>query len=140
MKRIGALAFSAVMILLMLTACAKSEFGLSDNTEKLMTITAQNAGKDMFFGVGSLVVEDGEEIVITSDLKKGAVRVELTGMPEEQNIDKIPDLDGPASFTADVRGSGETTGTVLPAASYFLKAVCLERATGTVRVEVKPVE
>ena len=40
-----------VLSMLVLTACGKSEFGLSENTEKKMTITAENADKDAFFMV-----------------------------------------------------------------------------------------
>ena len=81
-----------VLSMLVLTACGKSEFGLSENTEKKMTITAENADKDAFFMVGSLEVADGEQIAITSNLTKGSVRVEIIGMPAEQSIDQIPDL------------------------------------------------
>ena len=128
-----------VVLVLMLTACGKSEFGLSENTEKLMTITAEKADKDAFFLVGSLEVADGEQIEITSDLSKGTIRVEIIGAPAEQSIDEIPEMDGDATITADLSGTDGTSGTV-PAGSYMLKATCLEKATGTIRIEVKPAQ
>ena len=127
-----------VLSMLVLTACGKSEFGLSENTEKKMTITAENADKDAFFMVGSLEVADGEPIAITSNLTKGSVRVEIVGTPEEQSIDQIPDMNAEATLTADLKSTDSVSGTV-EAGTYMLKATCLEKATGTVLVEVSPV-
>ena len=127
-----------VLSMLVLTACGKSEFGLSENTEKKMTITAENADKDAFFMVGSLEVADGEQIAITSNLTKGSVRVEIIGTPEEQSIDQIPDMNAEATLTADLKSTDSVSGTV-ETGTYMLKATCLEKATGTVLVEVTPV-
>ena len=127
-----------VLSMLVLTACGKSEFGLSENTEKKMTITAENADKDAFFMVGSLEVADGEQIAITSNLTKGSVRVEIVGTPEEQSIDQIPDMNAEATLTADLKSTDSVSGTV-ETGTYMLKATCLEKATGTVLVEVTPV-
>ena len=127
-----------VLSMLVLTACGKSEFGVSENTEKKMTITAENADKDAFFMVGSLEVADGEQIAITSNLTKGSVRVEIVGTPEEQSIDQIPDMNAEATLTADLKSTDSVSGTV-ETGTYMLKATCLEKATGTVLVEVTPV-
>ncbi len=129
--------FIILLALLTLTACGKSEFGLTENTGKQMTITAQNADRDAFFMVGSLDVAEGEQIVITASLTKGSIRVEIVGAAEDQSIHELPATDGEAIFTADLEGGEETAGTV-PAGTYFLRAACLERATGTIQIEVKP--
>ena len=129
----------ASLLLLLLAACGKSAFGISENTEKQMTLTAENAAKDAFFMAGSLEVDEKEEIVITSALKKGSIRVEIVAMPEEQSIDTLPSLEAEALLTADLHGTEEVTGT-LPAGNYQLRAACLEKATGTVQIEVKPAE
>ena len=134
--------FFAVMLLLalsalLLAACGKSEFGLTENTEKRMIVTAENADKDAFFMVGSLEAEDGEEIAISAQLTKGTVRVEIIGTPAEQSIDGLPEPDGEAALTANLSGTDGISGTV-PAGSYLLKATCLEKATGTIQIEVKP--
>ena len=139
MKTIRTSVFIIVLALAMLTltACGKSEFGVSENTGKQMTITAQKADRDAFFMVGVLEVDDGEQIVITSSLTKGAIRVEIVGETEEQSIDELPDMDGEAIITADLKSTDGASGTV-PAGSYMLRATCLEKATGTVQIEVKP--
>ena len=122
---------------LLLTACGKSEFGMAENTAKRMTIAADNADKKDFFMVGSLEVEDGEQIVVTSNLKKGSIRVELIGTPAEQSIDQLPEMNGEATLTAELTGTDGVSGTV-PAGSYLLRATCLEKASGTVEIEVQP--
>ena len=80
-----------LILMLTLTACGKSEFGVSENTGKQMTVIAQNADKDAFFMVGALDVADGEQIVIAASLTKGSVRVEIVSAAEEQSIDELPD-------------------------------------------------
>ena len=131
------LVIGLTLLVLTLTACGKSEFGVTDNTGKMMMITAENASRDAFFLVGSLDVADEEQIVITSNLTKGSVRVEIVTTAEEQSIDKLPDMNGEAIISADVTGTEEVSGTV-PAGRYMLRATCLEKATGTIKVEVKP--
>ena len=138
MKNKSIVLIMILALMLTLTASGKSEFGLSENTEKKMTITAENADKDAFFMVGSLEVADGEQITITSSLTKGSVRVEIVGTPEEQSIDQIPDMNAEATLAADLKGTDSVSGTV-EAGTYMLKATCLEKATGTVLVEVSPV-
>ena len=139
MKRIKTFAgiFALLLAALLLMACGKSEFGMAENTAKRMTIAADNADKKDFFMVGSLEVEDGEQIVVTSNLKKGSIRVELVGTPAEQSIDQLPEMNGEATLTAELTGTDGVSGTV-PAGSYLLRATCLEKASGTVEIEVQP--
>ena len=141
MKRVQIM--SAVIALalpaLMLTACGQSTFAVTENTEKRMVITAEKAGKDNFFMVGTLEAGEGEQIVVTSNLSKGKVRVEIIGVTGGQDIDTPPaPMSGEAILTADASGSESTSGAV-PAGNYMLKATCLEKATGTIDIDVKPV-
>ena len=85
----------------LLAGCGKSEFGMSENSEKRMVITAENADKDSFFAVGTLYVEEGEQVEITADLSKGAVRVELFSAPTEGSKDELPKMDGTATITVN---------------------------------------
>ena len=80
----------------------KSEFGVTENSWKHMTLTAQNADKDAFVMVGSLDVTDGEQIEITASLTKGSVKVEIVRSPDNQSIDEIPEMDGKAIITANL--------------------------------------
>ena len=104
-----------------------------------MTITAQNADKDAFFMVGSLDVADGEQIDISANLTKGSVRVEIVRSSDSQGIDGIPEMDGAAIISADLVRTDGASGTV-PAGTYLLRAACLEKATGTIQIDVTPVE
>ena len=61
MRRINII-ITVLALMLTLTACGKSEFGVTENSWKHMTLTAQNADKDAFVMVGSLDVADGEQI------------------------------------------------------------------------------
>ena len=135
----GSMIIAILILMLTLTACGKSEFGVTENTGKKMTVTAQNADKDAFFMVGSLDVAEGEQIVITSKLTKGSVRVEIVAASEEQSIDKLPDMNGEAIVPADLESGDSVSGTVATG-SYYLRAACLEKATGTILIEVKPAD
>ena len=138
-RKIFAAILAGILSLLMLTACGKSQFGLTENTEKRMVITAERAAKDDFFLVGSLKVDEGEQITISSDLEKGSVRVEIFRWGEEQDADTLPETGGEATLTANLHAADGASGTVEPG-NYSLKAVCLEMATGTVTIEVVPAE
>lgn len=138
MKRMKSFNITVLTLLvLILTACGKAEFGVTENTGKLITITADRADKDAFFMVGSLEVADGEQIIITSELTKGSIRVEIVEALEEQNTNKLPEMDAEVIISANVTRNDGASGTV-PSGSYLLKANCLEKATGTVQIEVKP--
>ena len=132
-----AVILALLLSMLMLTACGTSEFGVTENTGKRMTITAENAEKDAFFMVGALEVEEEEQIVIASDLTKGSVRVEIVEAPEGESVEELTAADGDAILTANLKTTEGASGTV-PAGSYLVKATCLERATGTVQIEVQP--
>ena len=62
MKKIRLIMTGTIFILaaLLMTACGKSEFGVTENTGKQMKIVAENADKEAFFMVGSLEVEEGD--------------------------------------------------------------------------------
>ena len=139
MRKTDIFAVAVVLVLstLMLTACGKQEFGATENTGRRMTITAEKADVGAFIMTGVLEVGDGEKIAITSDLTKGSVRVEIYDAPEEKSPDEMPVVDGEAIITANVAATDAVSGTV-PAGDYLVKAICLEKATGIVQVEVKP--
>ena len=139
MKRICALTAAAAMVLsaALFAGCGKSEFTANDFTEKEMVIIAENAAKDSMFEVGTLTVEEGEKISMTADLKKGEILVEIIEEPENQSIDELPDLDRDPILSSKMKNSDAVSGG-MPAGSYSVRATCLEKATGTIVVEVVP--
>ena len=138
MKRTAIIVGTVVLTLMILTACGKREFGgAPDASGKSFLITAENADKGSFFMSGSLEVEDGEQIVFTSDLTKGTIGIDLIREPEEQSIDKLPDYDGAESYNYELGGT-DSTSDMIPAGSYIVKATCLKKASGNIQIDVKP--
>ena len=137
MKRIFALVAALAVLTMALTACGKSEFGVTENTEKRMVVTAENAPRDAFFMVGSLEAEEGDRISINANLTKGSVKVEIIASPEEQSIEEVPEFDSEPVIMLNAEKTDFTDYTV-PAGSYMLRATCLEKATGTIVIEVTP--
>ncbi|MBQ6471115.1 MAG: hypothetical protein IJJ33_03965, partial [Victivallales bacterium] len=85
----------------------------------------------------SLEVSDGEQVVFTSDLKKGTIGIALIRMPEEQSIDELTDYDDAESYQYEF-SSTDSASDLIPSGSYLVKAVCLKKASGTVQIAVKP--
>ena len=137
MKRGGIAILTMLLLAGILGGCGKSEFRLSENTAKQMTIEAENAAKGAYFMVGALEAEAGDQIVITSDLSKVSVRVEIVGTPGTQKMEDVPDVNGKVVISTDLSGTEVTSDTV-QAGSYILEATCLQKATGTVLIEVVP--
>lgn len=141
MKRRCRYALTAALILLMavMSACGKSYFGVAENTGKRMLISATNAGKDSYFMSGSLTVEEGEKITASADLSKGQIRVEIYLETGEQSMDQMPRLEEDPVLAGDLKGGESLSGSV-PAGTCMVKAACLEKASGTVTIEVQPAE
>jgi hypothetical protein len=141
MKRRNRFALITVLAFLMLTlsACGQSYFKVDENTDKSMLISAQKAGKDSYFMSGSLTVEEGEEITASADLSKGRIRVEIFLESGEQSKDKMPQLEEEPALSANLQGTDSMSGTVNPG-TYMVQATCLEKATGSIVIEVGPAE
>ena len=129
------LTLALVVSMAMMTSCGKEEFGVTDNSEKSMTINAQNAGKDLFFLSGSLELEEGQKIEITSALEKGTVELGFVSSEGMDNIDELPDTEAEPMITAIVTGEEVQTYGMTPG-SYLVKATVLEKATGTITINV----
>ncbi len=136
MRRFAILALALVLCALTLAACEKSEFGVIANTEKHMTIDAVNADKDNFFMAGTLEAAEGEQVTIAANLKSGSIRVELVAA-DTQGGDRLPETDGDAIIMANLEATDSSTST-LSAGSYMIRATCLEKATGTVEINLEP--
>ena len=130
---------SLMITLSVLSACGKSEFKCTDNTEKTMTIVAENADKDDYFMTGSLEVSEGDKLVIHSDLEKGEVNLGFISSAGMDDIEKFPDVNTDSQITSNVSGT-ETQEYEISPGVYLLKATVIEKATGTVRINVQSSE
>ena len=116
-KRIAAAAFAV----LMLAACGKSEFRM-DATPVFAEVTAKNAAADATAS-GAITVSEGECVVISSNIKKGAVNI------------MFKDHTGNIELNESFDGSGFSSYTITPG-EYDVTAAVTEKATGTITVLV----
>ena len=137
-RRSIAIVLVLALAMLALTACTTSEFSLEGTEEKKMTVSAKNAEKDSVAAVGGLVVGEGEMVVVTANLTEGSIRVEVLEA-EETDEEEAPDLSGEVIFTANLE-STDSSSAEMNAGEYMVRATCLEKATGTVTIEVVPAE
>ena len=137
-KRITIFITMILMIsMVVLSSCARMEFTCTENTEKAMTISAKEADKKSFFMTGSLVVEDGEKLIIHSNLDKGTIRLEFLcpeGMDDGENL---PDVNVDPTVAAEATGKQTQEYEISPG-DYLLNATVVEKATGTIKIEIQP--
>ena len=120
-KFLTAAAFFLVSVLF-LSACGKSELTMKENTAKRMVVSAVNADPGDFFAVGTLSAEEGEAVVITSQLEKGDLQIDLSA----------------SSLISFNAGGNETHRQEITPGDYMLKVTCGKKATGTVAIELVP--
>ena len=139
MKRIISIIVVAVLAVSMLamTSCGKKEFSGSIDGDKNMTINAVKADTGDYFVTGSLVVEDGEEIAIDSNLESGAITVEFISSGGEESIEELPELDGEATYTAFLEGTNSQTVS-FGTGTFMIKPTVTDKATGTITITVQP--
>ncbi len=138
-NRLFAVILALALSALLLAACGKSEFGVIQNDPDRIVISAEKADKDAFFVTGTLEVAENQQIVAAADLEKGSIRVEIYAAPENvETVSELTDL-GDAILTGNL-GVGESVSGTVDAGSYLVKAICLEKATGSVEVTVQPAE
>ena len=125
-----------VMTMVLMTSCGKSEFGMTDTDDKHMSLVAERAAKDDYFVTGSLSVEDGDEIVVDSSLESGSIEFSFMGSESEQSIDELPETDEEPAAVVTVSGVDKQSCQV-PAGDYMVKVTCIEKATGTVEINVQ---
>ena len=138
-NRLFAVILALALSALLLAGCGKSEFGVIQNDPDRIVISAENADKDAFFVTGTLEVAENQQIVAAADLEKGSIRVEIYAAPENvETVSELTDL-GDAILTGNL-GAGESVSGTVDAGSYLVKAICLEKATGSVEVTVQPAQ
>ena len=137
-KIISIIAIAALAVsMFAMTSCSKHEFSGQTDGDKNMTINAVNADKGDFFVTGTLVVDEGEEVAIDTQLEKGEITVEFIAAEGEGSIDELPELDGDATYTAYLSGTNSQTVSI-GAGSFMIKPTVTDKATGTVSITVQP--
>ena len=137
-KIISIIAIAALAVsMFAMTSCSKHEFSGQTDGDKNMTINAVNADKGDYFVTGTLVVDEGEEVAIDTQLEKGEITVEFIAAEGEGSIDELPELDGDATYTAYLSGTNSQTVSI-GAGSFMIKPTVTEKATGTVTITVQP--
>ena len=137
-KIISIIAIAALAVsMFAMTSCSKHEFSGQTDGDKNMTINAVNADKGDYFVTGTLVVDEGEEVAIDTQLEKGEITVEFIAAEGEGSIDELPELDGDATYTAYLSGTNSQTVSI-GAGSFMIKPTVTDKATGTVTITVQP--
>lgn len=137
-KIISIIAIAALAVsMFAMTSCSKHEFSGQTDGDKNMTINAVNADKGDYFVTGTLVVDEGEEVAIDTQLEKGEITVEFIAAEGEGSIDELPELDGDATYTAYLSGTNSQTVSI-GAGSFMIKPTVTDKATGTVSITVQP--
>ncbi len=137
-KIISIIAIAALAVsMFAMTSCSKHEFSGQTAGDKNMTINAVNADKGDYFVTGTLVVDEGEEVAIDTQLEKGEITVEFIAAEGEGSIDELPELDGDATYTAYLSGTNSQTVS-FGAGSFMIKPTVTDKATGTVSITVQP--
>ncbi len=134
---------AAVMAVMMLAAgCGKAEkssITMDTSNEKAAVIELSNAKEDEFVQGGYISVADGEGIEVVSDLNDGGkVLISFIAVEENQSMDELPDTDS-SKYEMMISGSAAQGATLEPG-EYDLKITVQGKATGTVTLNVTPVE
>jgi hypothetical protein len=131
------LAVFIILAMMVMSACGQSTFTINADDEKNIIVDAKNAAKDELVITGSLEVADCDQVLMTANLEKGEIQIELIKTADEQSIDEVPDASGgDPTMTFKASGADSMSGTVEPG-SYLVKALVNEKATGTVQIEAK---
>lgn len=135
-KRFVLLIAVLAMTMLAAGACGGPTLTMNGESEKSMTVEAKKAASGDFAMVGTLEVDDGEQVTLTADLEKGEICIELYGTPAEQSAEEVPDMEeGEPVMVFYASGTDSMSGT-LEKGSYMVKATVNKKATGTVQIDV----
>ena len=112
---------------------------MDTSNEKAAVIELSNAKEDEFVQGGYISVADGEGIEVVSDLNDGGkVLISFIAVEENQSMDELPDTDS-SKYEMMISGSAAQGATLEPG-EYDLKITVQGKATGTVTLNVTPVE
>lgn len=131
----------ASVVLLLVMACGrteKSEFTAFRAGEKILLVSAENAEKGVSLTTDPIRIEKGELVDISADLEGGEIRIEMIRVPEGLDTGNTADPEeGGTVMKADLHKTDRASGTV-EEGTYFVKATCLEKATGQIQIGAGP--
>ena len=139
-------AVAAAVMALTLAACSSSSesYSLSFNilNNKEGEVVIENADKDSAVSSGALEVGEGEEILITSELEKGKVLIQIQ-KSAEVNTEDTNDLEPPtfdhAEYEIEVEGSDIAHCVPVPG-EYDVNVVMQDKTSGKITMLVQPIE
>lgn len=139
-------AAAAAVMALTLAACSSSSesyslsFDILNNREGEVVI--ENADKDSAVSSGALEVGEGEEILITSELEKGKVLIQIQKSAEADTED-TNDLEPPtfdhADYEIEVEASDIAHCVPVPG-EYDVNVVMQDKTSGKISMQVQPLE
>lgn len=145
MKKLFTAAAAAVMAMTLAACSSSSEsyslsFDILNNKEGEVVI--ENADKDSAVSSGALAVGEGEEIVITSELEKGKVLIQIQ-KSAEANTEDTNDLEPPtfdhAEYEIEVEGSDIAHCVPVPG-EYDVNVVMQDKTSGKITMLVQSLE
>lgn len=139
-KRILVLAIAALTVMFTLAGCGGTVMsGNMAEDGKSYVITAEKAGKGDFMTSGTLIIEEGDTIMIDSELNEGgSIDISLIAAPAADDIEVVPEeaFDAnSAMLIVNVTGTEHVEAGV-PAGDYYVSVQVAKKATGTVTLEV----
>ena len=141
MKKITYIMIAAMLVMSMIamTACSGGSLTADASDEKTMIITADKATEEHQVTVGTLKIDEGEQVTASADLEEGELKIELFEQAADQSIDELPELDGEAIVTAILKDNESMTAT-LPAGDYTARITPNKKTTGTALIIAEPAE
>ena len=139
-------AVAAAVMALTLAACSSSSesYSLSFNilNNKEGEVVIENADKDSAVSSGALEVGEGEEILITSELEKGKVLIQIQKSAEADTEDtnnlEPPTFDH-ADYEIEVEASDIAHCVPVPG-EYDVNVVMQDKTSGKISMQVQPLE
>ncbi len=125
-----------------LAGCSAGEFGLVfDDEGTSCTITAENAGEGDYAMAGTLIVKEGDEVVVEPAFEgDGQVQIQLAASVAEDSEDD-PEEIVPEDIVLDEKiGGSEPVHFEVAPGEYMLKATASKGLTGTALVKAAAAE
>lgn len=120
-----------------LAGCSAGEFGLVfDDEGTSCTITADNAGEGDYAMAGTLIVKEGDEVVVEPAFEgEGQVQIQLAAAVAEESEDDAEEFELEDIVLDEKVGGSEPVHLEVAPGEYMLKATASKGLTGTALVK-----